>query len=208
MLKAISHELKHHAPFTLLGALSGLLILVIFAFAKVPGEVSWWLFDIFHPAHVLLSAMATSAVYRRYSNAGVISTVIVGYLGAIIIGTVSDCLIPYLGEWLLGMHDEHVHASLHIGFIEHWYIVNPLALVGVAVAYMWDNSKIPHTGHVLLSTWASLFHMLRAMSEGYIITTATVILVPIFLFLAVWAPCCTSDIIFPMMLAGKKKEHA
>jgi hypothetical protein len=25
-------------------------------------------------------------------------------------------------------------------------------------------------------------------------------LIPVFLFLAVWVPCCTSDIVFPMLL--------
>ncbi|NLE41700.1 MAG: class I SAM-dependent methyltransferase, partial [Lentisphaerae bacterium] len=53
-------------------------------------------------------------------------------------------------------------------------------------------------GHVLLSTWASLFHMMAAMGGGEIGAT-TIVLMGAFLFLAVWLPCCTSDIVFPLV---------
>jgi hypothetical protein len=54
--------------------------------------------------------------------------------------------------------------------------------------------------HVWLSTLASLFHMTMALGQD--ISLTTLILIPIFLFLAVWIPCCTSDIVFPMLLTG------
>ena len=111
--------------------------------------------------------------------------------------------MPYLGELLLGFED----AEAHIGFIEHWYLVNPAALVGVAVACWRPNTKVSHAGHVLLSTWASLFHMLMAVGEGQPVGPLTIAAVAAVLFLAVWLPCCTSDIVFPLMLPGKKEEH-
>lgn len=209
MKERIWAELKEHAPFTFMGALSGVVILAVFAWAKLPGDISGTLFDVLHPGHVLLSAMATTAMFRRYGrNRGIIVTIVVGYVGAIAIGTVSDCLIPALGEALLGLHDENVHAHLHIGFIEHWWVVNPLALLGVAIAWRWPNTHAPHTGHVLLSTWASLFHMMMAMREGCTPEPITLVLIPVFLFLAVWVPCCTSDIIFPVLAGGKQESAA
>ena len=204
MTEGISHELKHHAPYTFLGALTGIVILACFALANVPHGVSHILFSVFHPLHILFSAMATAAMFRLHSRGGLLATAAVGYVGAIVIGTLSDCVVPYLGELLLGLRDEHIHAGLHLGFIEEWYLVNPLALAGVAIAYWRPHTKTPHAAHVLLSTWASLFHMLMAMQGGYSLVATTVVLIPIFLFLAVWVPCCTSDIVFPLLLARKR----
>lgn len=203
MLRSISHELKHHAPFTAVGALTGIAIAAAFVYLDMPHWASHRLFEVCHPLHVLLSAMATAAMFRLHGRRGLLATVVVGYVGAIGIGTISDCLMPYLGEWLLGFED----AEAHIGFIEHWYLVNPAALVGVALACWRPNTQVPHAGHVLLSTWASLFHMLMAIGRDQLVGPLTIAAVAAVLFLAVWLPCCTSDIVFPLMLPGKKGEN-
>ena len=206
VLVSIGRELKHHVPFTLLGALTGIVIAVIFVHARIPHKTSSILFGICHPAHVFLSAVATTAMYRVHGRRGIIATVLVGYLGAVGIGTLSDSLIPYVSELLLGIHDEHVHAHVHLGFIEHWYTVNPLALLGVAVGCRWPRTEMSHAGHVLISTWASLFHLLMAVSTDAPITVATGLLIPVVLFVAVWLPCCTSDIVFPLLFAGGRSR--
>jgi len=77
--------------------------------------------------------------------------IFIGYVGSIGIATLSDSVIPYLGEILLNMP----HREIHLGFIEKWWLVNPLALFGIGVAYLRPSTKFPHFGHVLLSTWAS-----------------------------------------------------
>ncbi len=198
MLTRIGHELKHHAPFTLVGTVAGAVVLAIFAFADVPEKVSAVLFAIGHPLHVLLSAIVTTAIYRQYGRGRWWQAVLVGYVGAIVVGTVSDCLIPYLGEVMLSMERAHVH----IGFIEEWYLVNPLALAGVAIAWWWPKTELPHVGHVLLSTWASLFHM--TMHGAGELALGQLAIIPAFLFLAVWLPCCTSDIVFPLLFVRKE----
>ena len=198
MLTRIGHELKHHAPFTLGGTLAGAVVLAIFAFAHVPERVSGVLFEIGHPLHVLLSAIVTTAIYRRYGRGRWWATILIGYVGAIGVGTVSDCLIPYVGEIMLGME----HAHVHVGFIEEWYVVNPLALLGVAIAWRWPKTRLPHAGHVLLSTWASLFHM--TMHGAGELALWQLAIIPVFLFLAVWLPCCTSDIVFPLLFVRKE----
>jgi len=86
---------------------------------------------------------------------------------------------------------------VHLGFIEKWWLVNPLALLEIAIACAWPRTRFPHAGHVFLSTWASLFHMTMAMGEQ--LTPWTVAASAVFLFLAVWIPCCTSDIVFPLI---------
>jgi len=125
---------------------------------------------------------------------------VVGYVGAIGVATLSDSLIPYLGEILLRMP----RAEPHIGFIERWWLINPLALIGVAIAYFKPRTKFPHAGHVLVSTWASLFHIAMAAEEG--LGLATYVAIFIFLFLAVWLPCCISDIVFPLLFVRKQRS--
>ncbi len=195
MLGTVSKELREHVPFTLLGAAGGVGALVAMLYAHVPRDVSELLFDISHPAHILFSAMATAAMYRLHTRGRLWATVLVGYVGAVGIGTLSDCVIPFLGEWLLDLPNRDVH----VGFIEEWWLVNPLALAGIAIACVWPKTKFPHAGHTLLSTFASVFHMSMAM--GGQIGPTTIILIGVFLFLAVWVPCCTSDIVFPLLLA-------
>jgi len=194
-LHAIVRELRAHAPFTAFGTVTGIVIMAVVVHARLPRDVSAASFWTFHPLHVLLSAFVTAAMYRLHGNRGVWRTLLIGYFGSVGIATLSDSLIPYAGELLLNLP----HRGLHLGFIEKWWLVNPLAMAGIALAYVRPKTKFPHAGHVLLSTWASLFHITMAL--GTEVGVATVILVGVFLFLAVWVPCCTSDIVFPLLFS-------
>jgi len=190
-IKNILKELKSHAPFTLFGASTGILLMLIFR--NISENASFTLFYIFHPTHVVLSAMVTSSIFELHTKkSNFFILLIIGYAGSIGIATLSDSLIPYVAEILLGLP-----AHTHIGFIEKWYIVNPAAVLGVMIAYFWPKTKFPHAGHVLLSTWASLFHILMTITGTVSLLTSLVILV--FLFIAVWLPCCVSDIVFPLL---------
>ncbi|HPC85770.1 MAG TPA: hypothetical protein P5238_07360 [Smithellaceae bacterium] len=195
----VAAELRAHAPFTAFGTLTGIVLMAAFHQFRVPGEVSAALFWVFHPLHVLLSALVTTAMYRRHSQAGVWRVFLIGYVGSIGIATLSDSLIPFAGEWLLDLPNR----GAHVGFIEKWWLVNPLAFAGIGLGYIVSHTQIPHAGHVLLSTWASIFHI--TMSLGSSIDVVTTILIAAFLFLAVWVPCCTSDIIFPLIWVKKEE---
>jgi hypothetical protein len=193
--KIITTELRIHAPFTAFGTLTGIVIMAGIIHLQLSREISSDLFWTFHPLHVLLSAFVTAAMYRLHGNRGLWQTLAVGYAGAIGIATLSDSLIPYAGESLLDLP----HRGIHIGAIEKWWLVNPLAIAGIALALVRPRTKFPHAAHVLLSTWASLFHMTMAL--GTEMDAATMVLIAVFLFLAVWVPCCTSDIVFPLLFS-------
>jgi len=205
MYKQILEELKEHMPFTFFGAATGIIMIIFLR--KLPSESSYNIFYLLHPIHVFLSAMVTASIYNFYKcktgkekyNLGIL--IFVGYVGSVGIATLSDSVIPYLGEILLNLP----HREIHLSFIEKWWLVNPLALLGIGIAYLKPSTKFPHFGHVLLSTWASLFHILMAL--GQTLNWVTYIGIFIFLFLSVWIPCCLSDIVFPLLFIKTHKNY-
>jgi hypothetical protein len=66
MLSIIGRERKAHAPFTSVGALTGIAITVTVASAEVPRSFSPAFFWGLHPLHVLLSALVTAGMYRLH----------------------------------------------------------------------------------------------------------------------------------------------
>lgn len=198
----IATELKLHAPFTMFGTVTGIVIMSVFVHFSISREISSACFWTLHPLHVFLSALVTTAMYRIHSKGDLIITILIGYFGSVGIATLSDSLMPFAGEWMLNMP----HRSVHLGFIEKWWIVNPLAFAGIAVGYLYPKTKFSHAGHVFISTWASLFHILMAMGPPP--DVAVTVLAAFFLFLAVWVPCCTSDIVFPLLWIREKESKA
>jgi len=201
MLRRILSELKEHVPFTAIGAVTGIVIMVIIILAKIPANISEAAFYTLHPLHVILSALVTTALYRRYSRGKLWAAILIGYLGSVGIATLSDAVIPFLGGSTLnigiGFHAPFLETEAfpYLG-VSKWVVINSAAAIGIAIGYWKQTTKFPHTGHVLLSTWASLFYF---TAFG---TAAWLPLLPIifvFLFLAVWLPCCLSDIVFPLL---------
>jgi len=181
-----------------LGALTGIIVMLIFY--KIPFRASHTIFYILHPLHVLFSALVTASMFKLHSKKGKLWVIIlIGYFGSIGIATLSDCIIPYIGERLLNLPN----TGIHLGFIEKWWLVNPLAFAGIAIALLKPTTKIPHSGHVLLSIWATLFHIIMAL--GGVLTILKSLIIFIFLFIAVWIPCCLSDIIFPLLFVKEEK---
>ena len=238
--KTLSEELKEHIPFTILGAASGIILMLIFNhFSTDSGSK---LFMIFHPLHVVLSAFATTMLFRlRSPKSALWKIIIVGYVGSIGVATISDSVIPYCGERIMGIsipthshshthetaepqtvdnkelgsedchtcpheHSRHIPGKpdIHIGFIEDWQMVNASAVIGIVMGLFLTVGKLPHASHVLVSTWASMAHiMMNTATELTIINYLGIFVV---LFLAVWLPCCLSDIVFPTLFSIKKIE--
>jgi hypothetical protein len=220
-LKQVLVELRAHSPFTLFGALTGIMLMLLFR--NISHQASYRLFYIFHPAHVVLSAMVTASLFRLHEKTkSFLIVLIVGYVGSIGTATLSDSIIPFFGEDILGVvvpteaavhshgHEagadgEHNEKGLHIGFIEEWQIVNPAAFLGILIAYFLPRTKLPHAFHILISTWASAAHIM--MNTNQPMTAVLVTGIFIVLFIAVWLPCCFSDIVFPMLLVKSDGEQ-
>jgi len=208
-LKWVTRELIRHAPYTILGAVIGIIIMVIVVFSGVSREISHALFYTLHPIHVVLSALATTAMYRLNGKSKLWVAILVGYTGAIGIATLSDAIIPYLGGTLL-----QVPMEFHIPFIEtgpmpfigiaKWIVVNAAAVIGIAIGYWKPTTRFPHFGHTLLSTWASLFSFTAFGVANWVPLLPAVFL---FLFLSVWLPCCLSDIVYPLLWVREAPNH-
>jgi len=231
-VRLIGQELKAHAPFTFFGAITGIAFMLIF---KELGEIgAQTLFTIFHPLHVVLSAMVTAALFQLHRKAkNFFLILVIGYVGSVGIATLSDCIIPYIGESILGaaipthasFHEshpteaeepaalgdgqknlEHNHKpSLHLGFIEEWWLVNPAAILGIVIAFFLPRTKYPHALHILVSTWASASHMLMNTKADWSAELMAGMFIA--LFIAVWLPCCVSDIIFPLLFVKADGAH-
>jgi hypothetical protein len=209
MVKKILNELKEHIPFTAIGAISGIIIMVILIITDVPNRVSHDVFHVLHPLHVILSALTTTAMYRKFNIRNLWVAVIIGYFGSIGIATLSDAIIPYLGGSLLGIEIEfHIPfietEKMHFLGIETWIVINSAAILGIVIGCFKPTTKIPHLGHVFLSTWASLFYFTAFGTADWLPRLPIVFF---FLFLSVWLPCCISDIVFPLLFTGKELSH-
>jgi len=205
ILKTIVAEMKKHAPFTALGAITGISIMAIVVLLDAPREISNAIFYTLHPIHVVFSAMVTTAMFKLHGKNMVWVAIMIGYTGSIGIATISDVIIPYLGATLL-----NIQMELHLPVIEtskipfigiaKWQVVNASAALGILIGYLMPRTKIPHFGHVLLSTWASLFSFTAFGIANWI---PILHLVFIYLFFAVWIPCCVSDIAYPLIFAKR-----
>jgi len=209
MFKRIANELKSHVPFTAAGAVTGVIIMVALVLGNVPASISETTFYTLHPIHIVLSAMTTTAMYRRYAEGRIWIAFLIGYAGSVGIATLSDAIIPYFGAILL-----NVKIEFHVPFIEtgafpvigiaKWQLINSAAIIGILLGNWKHTTKFPHYGHVLLSMWASLFYF-TAFGVAYWIPLLGFVF--LFLILAVLIPCCLSDIVFPLLFV-REAEHS
>jgi hypothetical protein len=205
MFRRILRELRAHAPFTAIGAASGIIVMGIILIVDVPASISETVFYTLHPLHVVMSALVTTAIYRRYTHGRLWKAILIGYLGSVGIATLSDAVIPFVEGSSLS-----IGIGFHLPFLETadfpylgvptWVVVNGAAAIGIGIGYWKQFTKIPHSGHVLLSTWASLFYFTAFGTASWV---PLLPLIFVFLFLAVWLPCCLSDIAFPLLFVRK-----
>jgi hypothetical protein len=198
--ETIMHELKHHLPFTLISSLTAGLIVALFYLINKEffiGVVSN-LFEVMHPTHVFVSAIATSAVYRKYKKS-ILPAILIGVLGAILIGSLSDVVFPWIAGNLFALR-----TNFHLPIIEEPFLILGIAIIGSAIGAKWDLSKLSHSLHVFLSIFASLFYVLTFSIE---MNPIIILLISLVIFLTVYIPCCVSDIVFPLFFVNKKCKN-
>ena len=193
-IKDLIHELKHHLPFTLLATSIGIIVVIFFNFI-LNISIGKQAFEILHPLHVIVSALASAGIFYKYKK-NFILAIVTGVISAIIVGSVSDVILPFLGAKILFLNPE-----FHLPILEETLLILGAATVGAIIGIITRATKISHTLHVFLSVFASLFY-LTAFTNG--IGIIHLLISIIIVSIAVVVPCCVSDILFPFFFLGKK----
>jgi len=204
-------ELGEHLPYSIFGVIIGLIILGILTFFVIILRSAYLLpmaakelFHIFHPIHILLSSMVTTAMFWKHEK-DFIKALIIGFLGSILICGLSDILLPYLGGSFLGSK-----MQLHFCILEHPYIIIPFAVIGVLFGFLIPSAiekstEFSHSMHVLVSSMASILYLISFGVTQWIHMIGGIFLVTV---IAVMLPCCLSDIVFPLVFIERKKHES
>lgn len=221
---ALWHELSDHVPFSAMAVAIGLIFAGTICILGYGGQdvakavedsahsgdhafhtdPAILFFHLFHPAHMLFSAAATTAMFQRYEkNAG--KAIAVGLAGAIGVCGFSDILMPHASLWILG-----ADIPLHLCVVRHPMLVLPFAFVGVLIGLgaargVVRSTIFSHSMHVLASTMASIFYMVGPL--GMVAWIDNIGLVFFFVVVAVLVPCCLSDVVFPMAMTAPARAQ-
>ena len=208
--KFVMVELARHMPYSIFGVTIGLLAMGVLTFLAILvraegllGYASQEVFHVFHPAHILISAVASTAMFWKHEKR-IFKAALVGFLGSITICAISDIFLPYIGGMLTGKP-----MLMHVCIIEEPGLVYPFAVVGVLAGLMVTNNferstQYTHSAHVFISSAASLLYLLGYGLTDWIHSVGSVFLI---IIAAVMIPCCASDIVFPLACVHRNCDH-
>jgi hypothetical protein len=205
--KLLVEEFQHHLPFTIVGSLIAMAGVWWFGTQQLnSGHAGTLLtqaqasFHLFHPLHICLSAIATTSLFWRRER-HLWRAVLVGVLGTIIPCGLSDYVFPYVGGQLLGQPME-----LHMCIIDHPQLFFPFLLLGI-VGGFWAEERLTgshlfsHGAHIFVSSAASLLYLVSFGFTAWLTDVRFVFPAFLTIVVAVWVPCCISDIVVPTAAA-------
>lgn len=210
----ILNELLRHLPFSVISAIAGIAIIAGLTMAgKVQHLVN--IFHLFHPTHLLLSAIATTVMFRRLSARKLSSfstlhailytlyAAFIGFTGSVVMCSLSDIVLPYLCGNLLGGK-----MVWHFCLSEHSMLVLPFVFLGILLGfwsgvYIRYSTFLSHSGHVLVSTMATLLYLVAFGMSDWLSNIGVVLLITVF---SVLIPCCLSDIVYPMLFIRRRQD--
>jgi hypothetical protein len=192
-INLVLYELKQHIPFTAFATFMAIIIALILN--NISLGISSFTFKSLHVLHIFSSSIVTAGLFYKYKK-NFFHAIAIGITGSIIIGSLSDIIFPWFGINTLG-----ISTSLHLPIVEMPLIVLGTAIFGSLIGIKTILTKFPHTIHVLLSVFASLFYILINVPKMDI----TLFVISFFIvFFSVIIPCCISDILFPIIFINKK----
>jgi len=156
------------------------------------------MFHLFHPIHLMLSAIATTAMFWRHEKR-LIKSIVIGFFGSVGVCGLSDIFLPFLSGKLLGVKNMHFHWCV----IEHPQMVFPFIIIGIicgiiAADRIGQSTKFSHSSHIFVSVIASLFYLISYGVDNWVAENVFPFIF-IIVILCVTIPCCFSDIIFPLL---------
>jgi len=197
MKSEILHELKEHIPFTIAATLVAIVIVSFLLIKENLLQYAISSFWVFHPAHIFFSSIVSAAIFYNYKKK-IVPSLLFGVLIAVVIGSLSDIIFPYLGGLLLGLP-----ISFSLPATESPMLIFGIAILGAGTGIIIRKTKFPHFIHVLLSLFASLLYIFAYSTDFSIVSLFFIFLIT---SVSVIIPCCTSDIVFPIMLQNKLRR--
>ncbi|MDD5700126.1 MAG: hypothetical protein PHH00_02955 [Candidatus Nanoarchaeia archaeon] len=198
MKSNILKELKEHIPFTIAATLVSVAIMSFLLIRENLIQYAISSFEIFHPAHILFSSLVSAAIFYNYKKKIFLSA-ISGVLIAVVIGSVSDVIFPYLGGLLF-----NIPISFHLPALESPALIFGVAILGSTAGIIIRKTKFPHFIHVLLSVFASLLYIFSYSTNFSLITLFFIFVIT---SISVVVPCCLGDIVFPLLLHNKLRKR-
>jgi hypothetical protein len=171
---------RRSAAMAGLGAIIGAIVLLVHGTLKIPAAATETLFVLVHPAHVCIGAMTMMRVLVREGRVPPIGAAAISYLLSIAIVTIADSLLPFLGELLLSLPSRHVH----VGFVEIWWVVHPMAVAGIALALGAPRLRLHPLLVLAASALPPLYDMMMAMWKA--LDPVAIVTIPLFAALSVW----------------------
>ena len=212
-VSVLAIEFAHHLPYTIISSLIAMAAVWYFGVTQLPkltaaGTSPWeWSFHILHPMHIALSAIATTSVFWRHERQ-LLKALLVGFFGTIMPCGLSDYIFPFIGgRLLLGQP-----LGLHICLIEEPMLVLPFAVLGVLAGLLFEerlsgSSVFSHGAHVFVSSLASLLYLVSFGFTAWLTDVHLVFPVFVVVVIAVWVPCCLSDIAIPVGAVHELESH-
>ena len=211
--RLVALEFAHHLPYTIVSTLIAMAGVWWFASQQLDAgrtehlfEQSRALFHLFHPLHVCLSAIATTSLFWRYARRW-IKTIGVGVVATVIPCGLSDYLFPYLGGRLFQQA-----MDFHVCLVEHPLLFFPFLALGIVGGFLAEerlagSSVFSHAAHVFISSFASLLYLISFGFTAWMTDVRFIFPAFLTIVLAVWVPCCISDIIVPVATAQDQPQH-
>lgn len=198
----VYEELVQHTPFTLLGVALGVVFVAVVA-AGHGGRFGESEFHWAHVVHIFFSSAAGAALFRSYRDS-LWKAVPVAVVSSIVLCTVSDILVPYLGLKWSG-HEAHLHYCA----LEHPVRVAASALLGTAAGlaglkFFEHCNRGFHLLHILVSTAASALYILSMLPRPDL---SSIAVIAVTLFFALVIPCLAGDILVPLIFVRMREPY-
>jgi len=124
-----------------------------------------------------------------------LGSVVVGVVGAILVGSISDVLLPWLAGNIFALE-----TVFHLPIFESPLLILGVGVVGAFLGIYGGFFKLTHSLHVFFSVFASLLYLLAFSGS---MNVWVILLISFIVFLVVYIPCCISDIVFPILFIKK-----
>lgn len=210
-----SHSLREeiwcHVPFALLSIIISFIVAgILFFVIKIGGEsfvknAFNELFHLTHYIHIFFASLTmTIWMYKVPSNKKILFWIL-GVINTIIFCTLSDIILPALGEFFLNNK-----INLHICFFNTHDLKMLLCflLFGSFAGYalskgnkknLIDVTSYMHFSHILISSLSALFYIISHTSIDWINLSGYLLII---LFFSVFIPCTISDFLLPYIYSS------